>query len=577
MNSIPGRRCRCLGWSGRLVTGALALHLLTLPGWTAERPREIPSEAVPFQGHWYALYYEEIHAWPEAVQACQNKGGFLACLETPEEREFVKTYGNSVTTRRFWVGGFRKEETWSWITGPAIPSNEITGTLPSGSVRLCVSSTEQGRKLTCVPEQPVSELKSYVCEWAPAGDVTLTLPDGSSAAVPSSHAASLSPSPSTSAPKDAPLTFQGQTRTWTSTNGGQVVAELVEFDGKTLKLRTGKREMSLMVNQLSPEDQIFLKSWPPAKAVPVPADKTAPLKPWPATVEVSRTPEITVVAEDETAKQFVYRSPHYEFTAPIRLANSTVQELAVVFEATYALVDALPVGMNLRAAEKAPFKVLLVEDIEDIIKLGGPGNCEFTYLKKIDSVIVTLGNLGAEKKNGRWSFSARKATLWDVRLRIAEQLYSPLTGRLPVWFDMGFGTYVVEMRYDNGRFLVSGQRGALRDFLKWENPATTFPMPDLKSCMEMDSAQWTALVEASKLDGYYAASVLLVYYFLHLDGEGDSAFAASYIKAIAAKMPPKQAQEKFLLRGRSYAGLASDLEREFRDVGIRIEVQPPQG
>jgi hypothetical protein len=91
-----------------------------------------------------------------------------------------------------------------------------------------------------------------------------------------------------------------------------------------------------------------------------------------------------------------------------------------------------------------------------------------------------------------------------------------------------------------------------------------------------DLTQWTALVDAEKLDGYYPASVLLVYYFLHLDGQGDSAFAAKYVKAVAAKMPARMAQNQFLLRGRSYAALASDLEAKFKDIGIRIEVQKPK-
>jgi hypothetical protein len=481
MISIQGQVFRFLGRHGGLSTlvGVAALFLLSGSAWAEKRPRGIPEEAVPFKGHWYAFYSEEIYTWPEAIQACGKRGGHLTCLETAEEREFVVAYVNSVTSQRFWIGGYPKGDQWLWITGPTIPADKIVGKVPAGSARLCVATADKGRDFAPVPERPVSQLNTYVCEWTPGEKVTLTLPESS-----------ISSSLSNSEPKVSPPAGgaggsgqANQERVWTSAAGTSIKAKLIDCDGKVARLQTGKQQVNLMVNQLGPDDQVFIKSWMQEKSATPPQEEPAPLKKWPATVEVTRTPEIKVVSEDEKAKKFVYQSPHYEFTAPIQLSKSAVQEVAVLFEATYALLDALPVGLNLRVGQTAPLKVLLVEGIEDIIKLGGPGHTEFTYLSKIDSVVVTLGNLGASKKNDRWTFTAHKATLWDVRLRIAEQLYTKCP--LPVWFDMGIGTYVVEMRYADGRFLVSGQRGAIRDFLKRRNPAPTFLMPDLKSCMEM--------------------------------------------------------------------------------------------
>ena len=572
MISIQGQEFRLLGRYGGLFTlvGVASLLLLSGSAWGEKRPRGVPEEAVPFRGHWYAFYLEEIYTWPEAIRACQNRGGHLTCLETAEEREFVVAYVNSVTSQRFWVGGYPKGGQWLWITGPTIPAEKIIGKVPAGSARLCVATADKNRDFAPVPERPVSQLNTYVCEWTPGEKVALTLPESS-----------ISSSLSTSEPKVSPPAGvvggsgqANQERVWTSAAGTSIKAKLVECDGKVARLQTGKQQVNLMVNQLGPDDQIFIKSWMQEKSATSPREESAPLKKWPATVEVTRTPEIKTVSEDEKAKKFVYQSPHYEFTAPIQLSKSVVQELAVLSEATYALLDELPVGLNLRVGETAPLKILLVEDVNEIIKLGGSGTNEHACLN--GAVVVTLENLGAEKKNGRWTFTAHKATLWDARLRIAEQLYCSISGALPVWFDVGFRNYVSEMRYADGRFLVSGQRGAIRDFLKRENPVPTFLMPDLKSCMEMSVEQWNGLVHASKSTDYHSADVLLVYYFLHLDGQGDSDFAAKYVKAMAAKMPARMAQKQFLLRGRSYADLTSDVVAKFKDLGIRIEVQEPK-
>lgn len=86
MISILGRERRVAGWGSFALAGAASLTLLTGFASAESRPRGIPPEAVSFKGHWYALYYEEIHSWPEALQACRNKDGLLAMLEsTPWE------------------------------------------------------------------------------------------------------------------------------------------------------------------------------------------------------------------------------------------------------------------------------------------------------------------------------------------------------------------------------------------------------------------------------------------------------------------------------------------------------------
>jgi len=76
-----------------------------------------PSEAVEFKGHWYA-YYPEKFTWQEAKKRCQEMGGYLACIRTPEEQEFALKLTNRGNA---WLGGFNdSKRTWFWITGESI-------------------------------------------------------------------------------------------------------------------------------------------------------------------------------------------------------------------------------------------------------------------------------------------------------------------------------------------------------------------------------------------------------------------------------------------------------------------------
>src|SRR5690606_35153087 len=71
---------------------------------------------------------------------------------------------------------------------------------------------------------------------------------------------------------------------------------------------------------------------------------TLPLSPieWPDRVRV-RAPEVEVVEEEGESN--IYRTPHFEFRCSVRLSRDLIRRLGTVFEATYATVDALPIGL----------------------------------------------------------------------------------------------------------------------------------------------------------------------------------------------------------------------------------------
>ncbi|HIK59785.1 MAG TPA: hypothetical protein EYF98_03745 [Planctomycetes bacterium] len=78
-------------------------------------------EATKFKGHSYKVFSNEEDRvpWPVARKRCRQKGGYLACVESREELDFlVNLLGNSLGG---WVGGsIGDDAVWSWVTGESV-------------------------------------------------------------------------------------------------------------------------------------------------------------------------------------------------------------------------------------------------------------------------------------------------------------------------------------------------------------------------------------------------------------------------------------------------------------------------
>lgn len=75
----------------------------------------IPIDAVQFDKHWYKLHTDRV-PWLVAKDRCEQMGGYLACITSRREHEFVT---GLVKGRAAWIGGTdaQSEGTWRWLTG----------------------------------------------------------------------------------------------------------------------------------------------------------------------------------------------------------------------------------------------------------------------------------------------------------------------------------------------------------------------------------------------------------------------------------------------------------------------------
>ncbi|HEX4132383.1 MAG TPA: protein kinase [Pirellulales bacterium] len=78
-------------------------------------------------GHFYKVFDGRM-SWTEAKQLCEQRGGYLASLTTPDENAFVIDLIESKIGRgklgtddfKYWIGGYMTNGRWKWLTGEPI-------------------------------------------------------------------------------------------------------------------------------------------------------------------------------------------------------------------------------------------------------------------------------------------------------------------------------------------------------------------------------------------------------------------------------------------------------------------------
>jgi hypothetical protein len=126
-----------------------------------------PTAATQFNGHWYAFVPSTQitgkFGWHEAQVWCEERGGYLACIETMPESEFVsRLAGNSWA----YLGGVKDVDgKWRWINGPEMTFKRWGTNEPNDSwgkeIRLNMFSNGDWNDSA----QYSGFVKGFICEW----------------------------------------------------------------------------------------------------------------------------------------------------------------------------------------------------------------------------------------------------------------------------------------------------------------------------------------------------------------------------------------------------------------------------
>jgi hypothetical protein len=227
-----------------------------------------------------------------------------------------------------------------------------------------------------------------------------------------------------------------------------------------------------------------------------------------------------------------------------------------------------------RSPKAAKLKAHLFETEDQYREAGGPTGTSGVYLGGKDEFLVPLASLGVQKVGSGYMFDYR-GNFHTMYHEITHQLWADLGESAGMWMVEGFAEFVACAPYSNGRFsFVRQPRYALEyatGYGKKDQGGRALGedliLPKLSNLMTMSQAKF--YTDANQNYGF---GLLLVYYFILLDGEGDGARFKDCVKALQAGKPAEEAR-KALLGGRGYDDLEKDVAAAFRRKGIKIRFQ----
>lgn len=370
------------------------------------------------------------------------------------------------------------------------------------------------------------------------------------------------------------LLTTGFGRTWTSTAGTKVEAELVSAAGEevTLKLDTGK-EITLTLSKLSAEDQAYLTSLEEKATRGM--GGTPLWTNWDASFpETIRTSVSTfdIEEKEEEEGQFIYESPHFTFHSDVQLTGSLVKKFAWYFESTHAYLEALPLSLA-RTQETEKHRIQLFESESDYLKNGGLEGSAGVYMSGKDLVMVPLTSLGVKKVGSRYTVDykgSNKTLSHEVVHSFTDLPYFTVGAR--GWFTEGLAEFVALTPYRSGIYMPSKAASYLETYItgfskdtkRGRNLGTEIRVGSLEAFMMMPYEDFIA-------DGNitYGVSALIVTYFLDLAWDEEKENLTSFLKALKAGKKGGESVE-VLLNGRSYAELEESITKAWRSKGVKL-------
>jgi hypothetical protein len=258
---------------------------------------------------------------------------------------------------------------------------------------------------------------------------------------------------------------------------------------------------------------------------------------WPAAIEAPASSlNITIAEENPAERRYVYRSKAFEFVAQDKLAGSVMRDIARTFEATRALVQALPWGIEPKPpAEVGYFQATLYVSRDEYAAAGGPENSGGFYSRRDRVFRIPFANLGLEKRGSFWfrNLSFKESALVH---EITHQMMHDFLPFLPIWVIEGTAEYTEALPFSAGKFSAAYHEHGVRTYVRRWRERGIFPMKfrPFSRHMTMTREEWDALSKSPEQQAVlYYQSLMLAYYFCHLDGDGKGTRFLKYLDAIA--------------------------------------------
>ena len=250
-----------------------------------------------------------------------------------------------------------------------------------------------------------------------------------------------------------------------------------------------------------------------------------------------------------------------------------------IFEATYEGVKALPVGFGalFQSQGDERFPTTLYATHQAYLADGGTQGSagQFTAMSRGNEIIgriqVPLTSLGVERVGNRYKVDYDKDSGTLTHEIVHQVTVRWLVLRVPIWFSEGLAEYFQAAPYSRGSMRLTNMPGNVEKLVMARASGSKFQMVPMSDMLTMTRERWAAALGSGDAGRNYKSAAVFLTYFLHMDGEGDGASVAAYLKALREGVDATEALETHLIRDRDAAAMEEAVGEAWKQNGMRIE------
>ncbi len=125
-----------------------------------------PKDAQRFGNHTYAVIPDRV-TWHVAKRRCEELGGHLVCMETPQEERFVRNLMDDTTGESVWIGATDEETegTWLWVNGKPITTVRVPDSLLDAENKYAEHHIAYNKTGRAYNDWFAGGRIWFVCEW----------------------------------------------------------------------------------------------------------------------------------------------------------------------------------------------------------------------------------------------------------------------------------------------------------------------------------------------------------------------------------------------------------------------------
>lgn len=370
-----------------------------------------------------------------------------------------------------------------------------------------------------------------------------------------------------------------EVRTWTWQDGRTFEGEYIASEEDKVCVLVNGRERHITISMLGETDRQYVQKRLQEQQAPGSAHENNNFNSrWPSSSVMEDKLRAKMVEEQDG--NYIYETTHFRFFSPEKLSLSTVSEMGRIFEGAYSANMLIPLNAPCRRYEgnlEDKLIARLFASKQTYAEAVGPDHAHSAGLFNGEAVLVPFESLGFVKKGA--VYAKAPGSRIDSHTLVHELTHQmTIYGAnylLPIWFAEGIAEYMGVTPYKNGKLAFTGTKKALASYVIG-GPGTSsrqlgshFTSPPLRSFLEQSAQEFQSAM-GDTIQFNYGMSLVMFYYFAHIDGKGDAARLKRWMRALQSG-ECKSNDYTRLLDGRSWSELEKDVTKGVKSkLGITI-------